>query len=101
MDFRVESAQDHPADTALGGSAASRALGKEATAMVRLEALAAPSSLGLGLTLFAGGFAGQIVSVLVSSHVDGGPLVWLPGGLLLAVLMSIAPSRWLSCVTGV
>jgi len=55
----------------------------------------------LGLTLFAGGFVSQMVSVLVSSHADGGPLVWLPGGLLLAVLMSIAPSRWLCCVTGI
>ena len=68
--------------------------------MVRLEALAAPSSLGLGITLFAGGFVSQIVSVLVSSHADGGPLVWLPGGLLLAVLMSLATPRWLPCVTG-
>jgi len=65
--------------------------------MVRLEALAAPSSLGLGITLFAGGFVSQIVSVLVSSHADGGPLVWLPGGLLLAVLMSLATPRWLPC----
>jgi two-component system sensor histidine kinase UhpB len=55
----------------------------------------------LGLILFGGGFASQIASVLVSSHADGGPLVWLPGGLLLAVLMSTALSRWLSCVTGV
>ncbi|HEX5122533.1 MAG TPA: ATP-binding protein [Rhodanobacteraceae bacterium] len=43
----------------------------------------------------------QLVSVLVSSHADGGPLVWLPGGLLLAVLMSTVPSRWLPCVTGI
>ena len=68
--------------------------------MVRLEAVAAPSSIGLGLVLFGGGFASQVASVLVSSHADGGPLVWLPGGLLLAVLMSIAPARWLPCVAG-
>jgi two-component system sensor histidine kinase UhpB len=100
MDFGVESAQDRCADTALGGSAARRGIGKDTTAMVRLEAIAAPSSLGLGLVLFAGGFASQIASVLVSSRADGGPLVWLPGGLLLAVLMSISTSRWLPCVTG-
>lgn len=69
--------------------------------MVRLEAIAAPSSLGLGLVLLASGFVSQVISVLVSSHVDGGPLVWLPGGLLLAVLMSVAPSRWVPCVVGV
>jgi len=69
--------------------------------MVRLEAVAAPSSLGLGLILFGSGFASQVVSVLVSSHADGGPLVWLPGGLLLAVLMGTAPSRWLPSVAGI
>ena len=68
--------------------------------MVRLETVAAPPSIGLGLVLFGGGFASQVASVLVSSHADGGPLVWLPGGLLLAVLMSIAPARWLPCVAG-
>ena len=89
----------------LGGSAVAvlatvLAKGKQRH-MVRLEAIAAPSSLGLGLISFAAGFASQILSVLVSSHADGGPLVWLPGGLLLAVLMSSASSRWLPCITGV
>ena len=69
--------------------------------MVRLEAVAAPTSIGLGLILFASGFMSQMVSVLVSSHADGGPLVWVPGGLLLAVLMSTEPSRWMCCVVGI
>ena len=69
--------------------------------MVRIEAIAAPISLGLGLALFATGFVSQVVSVLASSHADGGPLVWLPGGILLAVLMSVAPSRWVPCVIGI
>jgi signal transduction histidine kinase len=69
--------------------------------MMRLEAIPAPSSIGLGLILLSGGFASQSVSLLASSHAGGGPLVWLPGGVLLTVLMSVAPSRWLSCVAGI
>ena len=69
--------------------------------MVRLEGLTAPSSLGLGLVLFASGFVSELASELVSGRVDGSPIIWLPGGLLLAVLMSIAPSRWMSCAIGI
>jgi len=69
--------------------------------MVRLEALAAPSSLSLGLILFTGGFVAQAASVLLSGHDGGSLLVWLPGGLLLAALMSVSPLRWPSCVVGV
>jgi hypothetical protein len=36
----------------------------------------------------------------VSDQEGGGPIVWLPGGLLLAVLMSVPQTRWLSCVAG-
>jgi len=54
----------------------------------------------LGLVLFAGGFAAQVTSVLVSGHGVGSPLVWLPGGVLLAVLMSVPLARWASCVVG-
>ena len=68
--------------------------------MVRLEAVAAPSSLSLGLILSAGGFVAQVASVLISGPDSGTPLVWLPGGLLLAVLMSVAQARWPSCVGG-
>lgn len=68
--------------------------------MVRLEALAAPSTLSLGLVLFAGGFVAQVTSVLVSGHDGDNPLVWLPGGLLLAVLMVVPLVRWPSCVLG-
>jgi len=69
--------------------------------MVRLEGLTAPSSLGLGLVLFASGFASELASELVSGRVDGSPIIWLPGGLLLAVLMSVVPSRWTSCTIGI
>ena len=68
--------------------------------MVKLEALAAPSTLSLGLVLFAGGFAAQLTSVLISGHDGGSPLVWLPGGFLLAVLMTVPLVRWPSCVLG-
>jgi len=68
--------------------------------MVRQEAVAAPSSLSLGLILSAGGFVAQVASVLISGPDSGTPLVWLPGGLLLAVLMSVAQARWPSCVGG-
>jgi two-component system sensor histidine kinase UhpB len=100
MDFHAESAHDDRAET-VWGAPRQAVLGKGSNGvMVRLESIAAPSSLGLGLVLFAAGFAGEIVSLLVSSADAGGPLVWLPGGLLLAVLMSVAMSRWLPCVTG-
>jgi signal transduction histidine kinase len=62
--------------------------------MVRLEAAAAPSSLSLGLVLFAAGFAAQGISALVGAHGGGDSLVWLPGGLLLATLMSVPAVRW-------
>lgn len=69
--------------------------------MVRLEGITAPSSLGLGLVLFASGFVSELVSELVGGRVDGGPLIWLPGGVLLAVLMSVASTRWLACTIGI
>ena len=68
--------------------------------MVRLEAVAAPSSRSLGLLLVAGGFVAQVTSVLVSGDDGGSALIWLPGGLLLAVLMSTPPARWPSCILG-
>jgi two-component system sensor histidine kinase UhpB len=86
--------------SAKGGAAEPRLL-KGSDSMVRLEGMTAPSSLGLGLVLFASGFVSELVSELVSGRADGGPLVWLPGGLLLAVLMSVAPSRWMSCTVGI
>jgi len=61
--------------------------------------MTAPSSLGFGAVLFAGGFAAQAISMLVNDQ-DGGAIVWLPGGLLLAALMSAPQSRWISCVGG-
>ena len=67
--------------------------------MARLAAAAAPSSLSLGLILFVAGFAAQAASALVSDQ-GGGPIVWLPGGLLLTALMSFPERRWPSCVGG-
>jgi two-component system sensor histidine kinase UhpB len=67
--------------------------------MARLAAAAAPSSLSLGLVLFAGGFAAQAASALVGDQ-EAGPIVWLPGGVLLTALMSFPEKRWPSCVAG-
>ncbi|HEV7489748.1 MAG TPA: MASE1 domain-containing protein [Rhodanobacteraceae bacterium] len=61
--------------------------------------MSAPSSQSLGIVLFAGGFGAQIVSALTNDQA-GGTIVWLPGGLLLAALMSLPQNRWLSCVAG-
>lgn len=68
---------------------------------MRLEAVSAPSPLSLGIVLFAGGFGAQIASAIeLVNDQEGGPIVWLPGGLLLAALMSLPQNRWLSCVAG-
>lgn len=68
--------------------------------MGRLGALNA-SPLALGIGLFAASFVAQAVSVLSAQNESGEPIVWLSGGLLLAVLMSLPEGRgWMACLLG-
>jgi len=68
--------------------------------MGRLGALNA-SPLELGIGLFAGGFVAQAVSVFSAQNESAEQIVWLPGGLLLAALMSLPEGRgWTACLVG-
>jgi two-component system sensor histidine kinase UhpB len=62
--------------------------------------MSVPAALGPGLVLFAGGFVCQVIFELAGRDRDGHALVWLPGGLLLAALMSGSTARWIPCTAG-
>jgi len=68
--------------------------------MLRLEHIATPVSFVWGAAVCVSAFFAQIASALFASPARGGDLIWLPGGLLLAALMTLPQSRWFVCVFG-
>jgi signal transduction histidine kinase len=68
--------------------------------MVKLAAADGSLSLAWGTGLFAGGYFAQLASGALWGFHPQIPIIWFPGAVLLAALLSAPTASWLSCCLG-
>ena len=68
--------------------------------MVKAAVADASLSLAWGAGLFAGGYVAQLASGVLRGFHSEIPMIWFPGAVLLAALLSAPLASWLPCTVG-